>query len=1017
MPNINNLLNYYIECVEIESLEDLTFPSFKEKEKYAPYPNMTEWSATDEQTIEVTLPGMMKNALTLGRGASSLYYGWPIFVVPQVAANGNEYSWIEPVFFLKVEYEIDGTKCSLSLLKEWPKINNKILQRLTDNIEGRIQLVDELGLSEAETLGDNGLLPYWESFIKRFPELKVHGVIQVTPLINANIDICNIEGYYNRAILMVTDAPRYSRGLLRELRSLNDPGKISQLASTSLHAFLEGQPLQETQSFHLSQISKLNRSQRQATVGAFGNQLSVITGPPGTGKSQVVLNIIANAFENNQSVLFTSKNNKAVDVVCGRIFEAVQFPINLRLGAKTTNHDYTTEFLDLLDSILAGGDRNEIETTYNHTKKQYEENKKTLFSFLEQLGSIVKNRNRINELDQACKDYEEIIDEVKLLGAQEKIYKDSDLIEQAKKELIYFETNKVPFVYKLIGLISKTYPYKKLHSLCEESNRLIGNLIDFPAEIIPSAKVYADFIRQAEKIYEYIKIHSEIRELRENLKHLDINMFSEIVEKEEEIFIKLSKAYLAALGRYRMINLSAEQRKCLTNYYAVIRQLAGDYPGNKAYAKLKKQQELLFEEVKKILPIWSVTNLSAGGNFPFSSNIFDVVIIDEASQSDIASALPLLFRAKKAAIIGDPQQLRHIAAIRRSQDNRLLQKYDLLQHDTLRFSYSAQSLYDCARGAVGKENVTFLNEHYRSHFSIIEFSNREWYNGYLDIRTNYSDLVLPPDGRQNIEWINVAGNTVRPGRSALNKIEADKVLEILKDVFSSYGENVSVGIVTPFVAQKEYIFDKIVHRYDSEFIKQRFLLANTAHQFQGDERDVIIFSPVISQGAQDTTVGFLRSTSNLFNVAITRARSILWVVGDRERCINSGVSYLRNFVEYIDHSRYENIDLPYREFQSPWEKKFYEILTTEGYSPRRQYSAGPYFIDIALINDHQKLGIEIDGAFWHSTMTGERLERDITRDRNLRRMGWEIIRFWVHDLKYDLDNCLKIVQERTEINR
>lgn len=140
----------------------------------------------------------------------------------------------------------------------------------------------------------------------------------------------------------------------------------------------------------------------------------------------------------------------------------------------------------------------------------------------------------------------------------------------------------------------------------------------------------------------------------------------------------------------------------------------------------------------------SFSNLSIGGHFPLKPRIFDLLIIDEASQSDIASAIPLLFRAKNAVIIGDPQQLKHIPSISRAQDNRLMQKYDLIKDDYLRFSYSIQSLYHWARGIVSNDCVTLLNEHYRSHHSIIEFSNREWYNGYLDIRTNYDNLLYPP---------------------------------------------------------------------------------------------------------------------------------------------------------------------------------------------------------------------------------------------------------------------------------
>ncbi|PKL81371.1 MAG: hypothetical protein CVV24_15590, partial [Ignavibacteriae bacterium HGW-Ignavibacteriae-3] len=273
-------------------------------------------------------------------------------------------------------------------------------------------------------------------------------------------------------------------------------------------------------------------------------------------------------------------------------------------------------------------------------------------------------------------------------------------------------------------LFTKMYPYKKLHGLCVASNNLIGQLLELPEEVIPSLTIYSEFLRQANQIYEYIKLYAEITELRKLVADADVNALSVNVEKIETEYIRSCQKYLEALGRHRILNLSEQERKDLTNYSAIVQHLAGGVPGNKAYAKLKEQQEKLFERVSKVLPVWSITNLSTGGHFPFGPCIFDLVVIDEASQSDIASALPLLFRAKKAIIIGDPFQLRHISNIRQQQDNHLMEKHGLLVEDSLRFSYSSQSLYDCSRGTVGENNVTLLNEHYRSHFSIIEFSNR-----------------------------------------------------------------------------------------------------------------------------------------------------------------------------------------------------------------------------------------------------------------------------------------------------
>jgi len=112
----------------------------------------------------------------------------------------------------------------------------------------------------------------------------------------------------------------------------------------------------------------------------------------------------------------------------------------------------------------------------------------------------------------------------------------------------------------------------------------------------------------------------------------------------------------------------------------------------------------------------------------------------------------------------------------------------------------------------------------------------------------------------------------------------------------------TVGVVTPFRAQANRIRDLVnAHPHASLLLNKLELLIDTVHKFQGDERDVIIFSPVVSKGIAVGAVGFLKKTDNLFNVAITRARAALIVVGDPSAAKNAGVDYLAAFANYVEN--------------------------------------------------------------------------------------------------------------------
>jgi very-short-patch-repair endonuclease len=431
--------------------------------------------------------------------------------------------------------------------------------------------------------------------------------------------------------------------------------------------------------------------------------------------------------------------------------------------------------------------------------------------------------------------------------------------------------------------------------------------------------------------------------------------------------------------------------------------------------------------VSKLFSCWAVTSLSAKSKVPFDAGTFDLVVIDEASQCDIASALPLLFRAKRAVIIGDPMQLRHISALGKAKDSDLQNKYGLIENRAA-WAYSVNSLYDLAAGIASDSQIVNLRDHHRSHADIIGFSNRAFYGGRLRVATRYTSLRRRSPADPGVVWQDVRGAVTRPaGTGARNILEAEAICEALRDLLIVRGYKGSVGVVTPFRSQAVCIQELVARSAELGAVAPAAdLLIDTVHKFQGDERDVIFFSPVVSDGISPGALGFLRSNGNLFNVAITRARGLLHVVGDRAAAGASGVDWLEKFSEYVaglamarpvaPDSESQDLGPQYPAVSNPervsdWEKILYRALYAAGIRAIPQYSVEQYDLDFAVISGERRLNVEVDGERYHRSWTGELCVRDQLRNQRLIELGWEVKRFWVYEVRDRLEEVVGSVAD------
>lgn len=961
-----------------------------------------------------------------------LYVGYPTQLVHITARDGREYWRVEPLFTF--EYQFGQFDSAPQLADERPEIQLKALQRLTGvrgpDIFTQSQLLQSDLKLDAEVVAPEDLEGMFTSLPEIRPDWPWQEQIDSTRLSTSPpLKEVRTPGIYNRAILLTAERSPYTRGLISELKRLEEmPAR--EYRGTALEAWVCGQ----TQSINpttddgpLIEILPLNTEQREAVRRSLSRPLTVITGPPGTGKSQVVTSITVNCAWRGTPVLFASKLNKAVDVVGIRVNALGPRPLLLRLGAQ----EYQSQLAEYLASLLAATATAEDQAAFDRVGAVHQEKLGERSRLQAALDHLVKIRNDVDAKEQAVESIRQSIGNdwflrlarVQHLPAAKALKTAQRVLDRATREKQGWLVRLFWSFIRSSRFTEALYAVADLEPLAAELGRpLSQQLLDYGD--LPALQQYVNTLWQRAKaaklIREYFRSLSKLRnaESSESVAHRSMALEEELAGICEELW----RLWL----RLQPSRLDPSDRKLLGDYKALLQIIShANETNQRVGGGVFRRFYEMFPKLTKLLPAWAVTNLSARGRLPMEAAFFDLLVIDEASQCDIASVLPLLYRCKRAVIIGDPKQLRHITQIQGQVEDELMSRHGILDIGA-RWSYTANSLFDLAASLSEAGDVIKLRDHHRSHADIIGFSNKYFYEGNLRIATRYDRLRFPNADDPAVRWVDVAGSVKRPpAGGAFNHAEAQAVVMELERLLVTQRYDGTVGVVSPFRAQANRIRD-MVHQNDRLMaaIGQSELLVETVYKFQGDERDVMIFSPVVSRNTPRTALGFLRSNPNTFNVAITRARAALVVVGDRGACATSGVDHLSSFAAYVpDDSRHEDVETDFDadwgpeypsvanpERVSDWERFFYKVLYREGLRPIPQRAVEQYRLDLVLLrHDDRKLDVEIDGEKHHRAWDGEIMRRDQIRNRRLIELGWDVMRFWVYQIRDETNACVERV--------
>lgn len=579
-----------------------------------------------------------------------------------------------------------------------------------------------------------------------------------------------------------------------------------------------------------------NKSQKKSVEVAIKNNISIIEGPPGTGKTTTILSIVANMIYENKKVVIVSKNNSAINNVLDELNKIQITQCFIRLGKKEVISELTPILLEKIRNY-----EEEIKNISVNEKENSKNEMKTLCDKLEKLENdlekLIKIKNKLIELENNYRHlnkrseayefdkHKDIIKRLNKINSSSSAKKKLDVVSELLVNIS--EEKKIGLIKRFLIYINFGFTLKEL----KDNGVIIQGLLE-------------------KKFLEY-----EITNLKNILENGNLyKLQNEISRIYKEDYIKLSKNLVL---------------KSLKKIYS-----KSEY--DEIYSKIKTNETLDFAKIKQdvvnLYPVIMTTVDAFIYNFNYlfvKDEKIDCIIIDEASQCDIMSALPLLYATKKIIVVGDSKQL---SAIINMEENEIKTKVEK------NYDYRKENFLTTISKAVNPESNMLL-EHYRCNYNIINYCNRYFYDNKLIIykeSKNDSMILVNNDKGKYVDLDQGSFVNLREIETIRGLINSD-----IKDKF----------IITPFRNQ----VNNLCKKYNKE-------QCGTIHTFQGKGEKEVYFSTVLNNTSEGRS--HLQSNHNLFtneliNVAVSRAKNKFILVTDREFFVNNDKN-IKNLIEYIE---------------------------------------------------------------------------------------------------------------------
>jgi hypothetical protein len=845
------LLRYYVHCLSAQAAAGM-LPD-RDSGRDSKYFLLKSGAETIQSGLVPALPAPpllpRPKGKTAGSGGTTdagsqheYWYGYPAVTLPVRGGGGGRRTAVQVAPLLIQQMELTPDEDGRDVLRPSgvPSLHTGVVTELLAEEEAA-DLIARWQPTWQEG-NDSQMVRAVRELLKELglPELEP---LDVSALSEQSVMQALRPGAHNAAVLLApSGVERFATDALVE-NLLKMSARTGEIRGTALDALLTGGETEENAAGAVVVApGPCNESQKHVITAAMTRPLTVATGPPGTGKSEVVTAVVTTCVAAGQSVLVASTNNEAVNVVAERC-DAIAPGLLMRTGNAEALEREAAK-LDLLLGEPAQAARRgsatvagELRTTHALDAVQRTEAVRHVREEGRLLELLRERAERANALGLP----------VPLLKG---VWAGEDTAALARWEQRARKAAEARWWFgrwrrgrALAAFVAAQEPAPS----AEPSWPAWVSERPVPPELLAN-------------LSDALVVERELRELVPGYLGRDEEALKRSQLETAGALSELS----AELSRAASTEALSRGRALLVQRLQALRRRSG----------YQKSQKNLMAHIKG----WAISTHSVR-QLELTPKLFDLVVIDEASQCSIPSVLPLLFRARRALIIGDPMQLGHITGVSPQQERQARVRAGLsaAQLEDHRLAYHVYSAYHAA--AQHGESALLLDEHYRCHPAIADVVNGYCYAGQLQVLTDVRlqvpalDPVGAADPAPVLGWVDVPhGESARGsgGQSWRNGAEAEAVRRVVDELLARLPGDATVGVVTPFRAQKDAL---------ARVLLDDRVRVGTVHAFQGGQRDVMVLSPVATLNTPPRTTHWVASQVNLWNVAVTRAKSQLITVG------------------------------------------------------------------------------------------------------------------------------------------